>query len=117
MIEISLPLPCSVNELYIVIRGRKILSPKARKWKMDALTLLKGNGELLGQVSVIYDFTFPDNRKRDISNYIKQAEDALVSAGIIKDDSLVMAFSATKKIEKGRRLVKIKIGEIKSEGK
>lgn len=127
MIEFILPLPCSVNELYTVARGRKILSKKGREFRsflpwliMDAAKKQLGLCEIYAnpiyqQVSIIYSFTFPDNRKRDISNYIKQTEDAIVKARVIRDDSCVMAFSATKTIEKGKRQVRIKIEEIKQE--
>lgn len=121
MIEFTLPLPCSVNELYTVARGRKVLSRKAKAWKDEAffLTLKSLNGNarniIIGHASIRYDFTFPDHRKRDISNYIKQVEDMIVYAGLIEDDSLVMAFSATKTIVKGVREVRVKVEEIKDE--
>ena len=33
-----------------------------------------------------YTFTFPCNRERDLSNYIKAPEDYLVKQGVITDD-------------------------------
>lgn len=124
MIEFTLPLPCSVNGLYTVAKGRKILSKKGRMWNHDSFYSLKKRildaeeackeylVPIITAVSISYHFVFPDHRKRDISNYIKQVEDIIVSVGIIKDDSLVMAFSATKTIEKGKREVRVFIEEI-----
>ena len=37
----------------------------------------------------------PDRRRRDLSNYIKALEDALVQHELIEDDSMVQALSMT----------------------
>lgn len=62
-----------------------------------------------GNVSIEYEFTFPDNRKRDASNYIKQLEDIIVKMGLIEDDSMVVVMVIRKQIKKGLSEAKVKI--------
>jgi len=37
--------------------------------------------------SITYHFTFPDKRVRDLSNAVEGINDALVLAGVLKDDN------------------------------
>lgn len=114
-IEIKLDLPPSSNEAYGVFRGRKILSKKAREWRHYAKWEIKRQAEnkrIDGKVSVLSEFTFPDFRKRDQSNYIKQLYDAITDSGIIKDDSMIYEETNKKFIQKGIRCVTVKVKEL-----
>jgi Holliday junction resolvase RusA-like endonuclease len=112
MFEITLPLPPSVNESYAVVRGRKILAKKARDWKLISSYKARSLFMMTGKIKTVVNFTFPDNRKRDQSNYIKQLYDLFPIAGVIKDDSQIVEEHIYSKVVKGVREVHIKIEEI-----
>jgi Holliday junction resolvase RusA-like endonuclease len=125
MFEITLPLPPSVNESYAVVRGRKILTKKARDWvRVAQITIETGlqdsyfseryyfhiNKQLRVKVNV--NFVFPDNRRRDQSNYLKQLYDGITKCRILYDDSQIIEEHIYSRVEKGKREVRIKIEEI-----
>ena len=102
---VYLPLPPSVNHCYIPIRRRqkgsnktitcKILSPAAKKWTDECIYNLKINKKIpekiiTGECMCLYKIVFPDNRRRDVTNYRKLADDLLVKANVIKDDSQIV---------------------------
>ena len=92
-INISLPLPPTVNNMYANARGKgRVLTPEARKWKDDAILLtrnamqrdgLKPPCRKDGFALEIKAF-FPNNR-RDLSNVLKITEDAVCTAIGIDD--------------------------------
>ncbi len=89
---IELPWPPTVNNYYSVARGRKILSPKGRRYKKDATLIAKvqAAGEPLeGEIALTIRVYPPDKRKRDIDNLLKPILDVLTNAGIYEDDSQV----------------------------
>ena len=79
----------SVNGLRMPSRGRLISTPEYRAWQEEQLWLLASQKEpkLKGAYALHLMLNKPDNRRRDISNYIKSAEDLLVSAKFVEDDS------------------------------
>jgi len=90
--QFDAPFPPSVNH-YLGRNGKhSFLSPKAIKFNRDIYYLILMNGlnkKYSIPIEVHYDIWFPDNRKRDIANYEKVLTDALVKAGVMKDDHLV----------------------------
>lgn len=65
-----------------------VTSPQIKAWKADvALQLSRYKGQPDGKAILIYQFYVKDNRRRDIDNMICSINDALVTAGLLKDDS------------------------------
>lgn len=91
MYEIELPWPPSLNGHKAVVNGRMILSKKGRDYikacaySVNSLYMKKISGNL----SVTLDLFPPDNRNRDIDNYIKAVFDAMTHCGVWVDDSQV----------------------------
>ena len=81
-----LPFPVSVNGLYGGGSGQKRFpSKKYKAWLQSCPTL-----EPLGidyPVKIIYTFSWPDKRRRDLGNYTKAPLDFLVNQGVLKDDN------------------------------
>lgn len=102
--EFKLSLPTSVNKSYTVSRGRIIKSNDCRAWRTHAYLKLKSiadkSAALEGKVGIAHHFVFKDKRKRDSSNFIKQLHDAIVDAGIIKDDSQFYLEITSKEVDK-----------------
>ena len=94
-----LPWPPSVNKALTVARGRKILSPKTRKWqKLAAEELaLQRPLHLEGPCWVAITLHPQDKRRFDIDNKVKSVLDALVAGGVLSDDNctIVKAISVT----------------------
>lgn len=89
--RLTLPFPPTTNNLFIQ-RGRiRILSPAYRKWRalVEPLihTQMQAHAPLAGPYHMHLALDRPDKRARDLSNYIKAAEDSLVSCGVVRDDS------------------------------
>ena len=114
-ISFKLDLPPSSNEAYAVFRGRKILTRKAREWRNYASWAISHQAQskrIDGKVSVSSEFIFPDFRRRDQSNYIKQLYDAITDSGIISDDSMIYEETNRKFIQKGVRCVTVKVKKL-----
>lgn len=92
MITLTLPYPPSVNHLYAVVNGRKVLSAKGRAYQ-DAVvdSWMRQRGAGFGDLRVRYHVHAfpPDHRRRDLSNLCKIVEDSLTKAGVWGDDSQV----------------------------
>lgn len=90
MIELHVPLPPSLNQLYPG-KVRRHKSDKYKAWIRDATLMLNQQHieKFNVPVSISYAFGKPDNRRRDLDNLFKACNDLLVSYGIIEDDSLI----------------------------
>jgi len=115
-LSFTLPLPPTSNHRLIPAKGsgRLITSPKMREWKKEAEdTLFRqrdwGNPTITGRVAVTLVITWPDRRKRDIDGPVKPVLDALVKAGILKDDSLIKELAVIVEDEIGEGVVGIEI--------
>lgn len=92
-IVLTLPYPPSVNHLYAVVRGRKVLSADGRAYQQEvALAVLqqgrpKAPDDLRLRVAI--DLHPPDRRRRDVANAEKACVDAIVRCGVIDDDCLI----------------------------
>lgn len=92
-LRISLPLPESVNAMYIRTRNGVTLTRKAKQWVNTARYLAQN--ELCDQdwnfesgnvwITCDLNFYFPDKRKRDNHNYFKLLFDALEGFVYIND--------------------------------
>ena len=92
-VTLTLPYPPSVNHLYAVVNGRKVLSAKGREYQQEvSATVFRQIGAAnFGEARIAYRATVfpPDRRRRDVSNLVKIVEDSLTKAGIWCDDSQV----------------------------
>lgn len=85
--DITCPFPPSVNTVYTIVRNRKILSAKGRKYKEVFKTKYDTPTETIkGAVRTTYTFYRGDARKYDVSNFIKTVEDCLTEAKFWEDD-------------------------------
>jgi len=90
-------------------RPRIVLSAKYRAWEkgvVDQLWVQRMGyqASMVGPwvpmaepVAVEFLFFMKDKKRYDLSNLIQGAEDALVKAGILKDDSLIESYDGTRK--------------------
>jgi Holliday junction resolvase RusA-like endonuclease len=85
-VNLILPYPPSVNNLYANFRGRRIVSAKGRQFKSDVATLAKMQGAklLCGNLSLTFRVYRP-RRTGDLDNRLKISQDAL--KGICFEDA------------------------------
>jgi crossover junction endodeoxyribonuclease RusA len=89
-LSVKLPWPPSVNHYWKARGNRRFISPKARAWLDEVVLVLRASKvRFEGQVAVRMRLSPPDRRRRDGDNLEKAVMDALVKAGVIRDDSLV----------------------------
>lgn len=91
MIELSLPMPPSINRLWRVSGRRVHKSPEYAAWLLAAgwSAREQHRGEpIRGPYTISVDVLRPDRRRRDLDNFATKAiSDCLVSIGFIRDDS------------------------------
>lgn len=93
MLELTLPLPPSINTYYKKYRNRLMISPEGREFRQNVIGLVNStnNIERFDKDDRLYlevKFYPPDNRRRDLDNFCGKAlQDALQHAGIYPDDS------------------------------
>lgn len=89
---IVLPTPPSVNAAWINIKNGRAKSQKYKDWlrTAKAMYMAVAKGEQLEPPYLcIYEINKVNNIKRDCANYEKCLSDFFVSAGLMKDDSLI----------------------------
>lgn len=85
----ELPLPPSVNNLFVTRGNRRFKSPEYRAWLADAvpkLRALKPPATLPAAITVTVLGAL--NTARDLDNLLKPVGDALVAAGVLPGDSV-----------------------------
>lgn len=103
-VRVELPFPISVNAMYRVFKGRPVLSPRYRAWKLEAGLKLnvQAKTRIVGPVNVRLALVAPDRRKRDADNLAKCVLDLLVTHGIIEaDDSRIVQWVHPEWVEEG----------------
>jgi len=98
---LTLPLPPGVNNQYVTVNGRRVLSPEARRYKQGALRLLRrkrDSGEISqqlcaaarrGYLALFIDFFFETPLRRDLDGGLKIAQDAICTALEVNDNRVV----------------------------
>jgi len=109
--------PMSKKRNWTIIRGtrkrpwtpRIVLTAKYKTWekstvdhlwlqKMQYQASMTGPWKPINQyVEVTFEFYMKDKKRYDLSNLIQGAEDALVKAGILKDDSMIESYDGSRK--------------------
>lgn len=92
----KLPTPPTTNNLFVNVQGvGRVLSKGYKVWRENAVKLLCTQRRPAEPIThfVSLDIRVPKQRG-DLSNRLKAPEDALVKAGILKDDSLVQHITA-----------------------
>lgn len=86
--RLTLPTPKKNSR---VVRGKKSCnSTDFKVWHETAMADLKAAGvpaKPFRRCIVDIEFTFPDRRRRDLTNFADSVMDALVDAGVIEDDN------------------------------
>jgi crossover junction endodeoxyribonuclease RusA len=89
MIQITIPLPPSMNRLWRSTKGGTVYrSPKYVEWRTPAIWQIVAQAKgkkIIGPYKLTMRVVRPDKRKRDLDNLLKAASDALVSAGVLED--------------------------------
>ena len=90
--DFHLSFPPTVNNYYVKTQRGVFISQKGRKYRESVAEEINGQmpglhieDKMLVEV-ILYP---PDNRKRDLDNYMKSLLDALTQAGQWEDDSLI----------------------------
>lgn len=98
MIRLSLPVPPTGNHMFTVVRGRKIMGANYRKWRKIAEPeihrQMQGQAPILGPYRLSLKLDRLSRAERDLTNYLKGPEDALVACGVVRDDSDCVAVYA-----------------------
>ncbi len=90
-ISLVLPMPPSINEAYRNVPGvGRVKTSKCRSWIAWAAFEMKrqARGSIAGAYAIHVEIDRPDNRRRDLSNFLKVLEDTIVAQGLVEDDSL-----------------------------
>lgn len=103
----------SLNELYMTggkLAGRKVLSQKHRAFRQCVLDAVKNSKMPWEYCKVVVEYRPPDNRKRDVDNYMKSILDAMTASKFWQDDSQVREIQFRFLKPRGRNNVLVKIG-------
>lgn len=97
----TLPLPPGVNNLYVSVNNRRVLSPEGKAFKSqvkDTLDRMRFEGRLAdgalsalraGYLSLFIDFYFASPMRRDLDGGLKITQDGLCEALGINDNRVV----------------------------
>ncbi len=100
MLTLQLPFPPTTNNLFFNLPGRRggrAPTKGYKAWKDRAAVAIRRQAPapIAGPVTLSIELGRPDRRRRDLSNYIKALEDALVHHELIDDDSMVQTLSVS----------------------
>ena len=90
-VRLELPYPPSLNRYYRHWGARVLISREGRIYRenVEAIIRTLGTKKFDSKTSLTIDVYPPDSRRRDLDNINKALLDALVSAKLLKDDSLI----------------------------
>lgn len=114
-VQFSLPLPPGVNNQYITVKGRRVLSPTARAWGKQAQRLLSDVFPPAfvavareGYLALFIDFYFETPMRRDLDGGLKLAQDVICRA-IGVDDRRVVDIHLVKRIDPLRPRIEVEL--------
>lgn len=87
-----LPYPPTINTYFATFKGRRILSAKGRKFKIETFQSIITQGRFFFEkerLSLTVEVYPPDKRRRDLDNILKPLQDALQFSGLFEDDSQI----------------------------
>lgn len=107
-IRFTLPLPPSINDQYITVGNRRVLSPQARRYKRTVVTALRRRllewspqfveAARAGYLALIIDFYFATPLRRDLDGGLKITQDSICEA-LGANDSRVVSIHLEKRID------------------
>jgi crossover junction endodeoxyribonuclease RusA len=121
-----LPLPPGVNNLYLSVNGRRVLSQEGKRFKSDVsarLDEMRTSGRLTaetlealrsGYLSLFIDFYFSTPLKRDLDGGLKITQDAICEALEINDNRVV-DIHIVKRIDPSRPRIEVQLEPIREE--
>lgn len=88
---LHLPWPPSNNQIWRRVHQRVLLSRHARAYRSNVLAIVAAGRvqHFPGRVAFYMEAYPPDNRLRDLDNYLKATLDALEHAGVFANDAYV----------------------------
>lgn len=98
---LNLPLPPGVNNQYVTVHGRRVLSQEARRYKQTVARRLqraRDRGEIsdelcaaaqVGYLALFIDFYFETPLRRDLDGGLKIAQDVICTALGVNDNRVV----------------------------
>lgn len=91
MVTLELPYPPTINTYWRHSRGRHFIASRGLEFRAAVRAEVLGVGVIAIDGPVLFraEFNPPDRRVRDLDNVIKPLWDALVHAGVMRDDSQV----------------------------
>jgi crossover junction endodeoxyribonuclease RusA len=96
MIQITLPFPPGVNNLFATVGKRRVRSKRYREWSSAAWLAAMQQPRpdaIQGPFIASFLVTRPDKRKRDLDGLLKAPLDFLVELGLIDDDSMAQSLT------------------------
>jgi len=116
----NLPLPPGVNNQYVTVHGRRVLSPEARRYKQTVARRLqraRDRGEIsdevcaaaqVGYLALFIDFYFETPLRRDLDGGLKIAQDVICTAlGV--NDNRVVDIHLVKRIDPGNPRIEVEL--------
>lgn len=90
MIALTLPWPPTTNHSHYMNNGRRIVKKPVRDFREKVAEIVAEAGvRAEGRLACFIALYPPSKARRDISNYQKQTEDALMLAGLFDDDEQI----------------------------
>lgn len=93
MICLTLPWPPSTNRIWRSVGTRVLLSREGRQYRAEvAAVVMQARVQGFGRqkVRLSIEAVMPDNRRRDLDNLLKAANDAMQAARVFEDDSQIV---------------------------
>lgn len=118
--KLVLPYPPTVNNYWIHVRNKKILSKRARDFQDEVLVCVRKQYSEIDEpleckLAMAIGLYVPDKRKRDIDNVIKPLFDALERARLFVNDFQIDYFCVNRLgLKKGGQTL-LKVVEIEDE--
>lgn len=100
-VRLTLPMPPGVNNQYVTVNGRRVLSQEARRYKQSVLKALRRSRDdgtisdalvaaaQKGYLALFIDFYFETPLRRDLDGGLKIAQDTICTALEVNDNRVV----------------------------